>query len=97
MLVARTTTHTNKALHNHRSCDAHIRICQRCESGNVDDEIHALLHCTMFSVERENFLHEVIKVETNFQSLSDNCKLETILSKAPIVNLTAHFILQCKF
>ena len=49
------------------------RICQRCERGNVDDEMNTLLHCKTFSVEREEFLREVIKVETNFQSLSDNC------------------------
>ena len=55
------------------------RICQRCNSGSVDNEIHMLLCCQKFSMERINLLSKANKIEKNFQSLSDICKLEVLL------------------
>ena len=51
------------------------RICQRCNSGSVDDEIHLMLHCQKFSIERINLLSKANEIQENFQSLDDISKL----------------------
>ena len=71
------------------------RTCQRCNSGSVDDEIHLMLHCQKFSIERINLLSKANEIQENFQSLDDISKLEVLLSNPAIVNMTAKYVLQC--
>ena len=73
------------------------RICKRCENDKVDDEIHVLLYCSKFHVRRCSLIKEVTKLYCDFENLSDICKLEILLCKPDTVNLTARFILDCKF
>lgn len=56
------------------------RICCRCTSGQVEDEIHYLLHCTCHANHREIFTTYLTSECQNFQNLDDKCKLIWILN-----------------
>jgi hypothetical protein len=53
------------------------RICCRCTSGQVEDEIHYLLHCTCHANHREIF---TTYLTSECQNLDDKCKLIWILN-----------------
>jgi hypothetical protein len=50
-----------------------------CTSGQVEDEIHYLLHCTCHANHREIFTTYLTSECQNFQNLDDKCKLIWIL------------------
>ena len=52
----------------------------RCTSGQVEDEIHYLLHCTYHANHREIFTTYLTSECQNFQNLDDKCKLIWILN-----------------
>ena len=59
------------------------RICCRCTSGQVEDEIHYLqnvLRCTCHANHREIFTTYLTSECQNFQNLDDKCKLIWILN-----------------
>ena len=72
-------------------------LCQRCNCGSIDDELHVLLYCAGFYSERKKIMLEVCKTEKHFLTLNDSSKLEILLSHPTIVNLTAKYILSCNF
>ena len=51
------------------------RICTRCESNEIDDEIHLLLHCNAMNNEREILLNSVATI-INMQPLKIICFYE---------------------
>ena len=53
------------------------RICCRCTSGQVENEIHYLLHCTYHADHREIF---TTYLTSECQNLDDKCKLIWILN-----------------
>ena len=62
-----------------------LRLCQcpwtsLCTSGQVEDEIHYLLHCTYHANHREIFTTYLTSECQNFQNLDDKCKLIWILN-----------------
>ena len=61
---------------------SHQRLCGQCDSGEVEDEIHFLLHCSKFANER----HELFKV------ISNSCK--TFLSLRPQEKL--YWLMNCE-
>ena len=56
------------------------RICCRCTSGQVEDEIHYLLHCTCHTNHREICTTYLTSECQNFQNLDDKWKLIWILN-----------------
>ena len=46
------------------------RICTRCESNEIDDEIHLLLHCNAINNEREILLNSIAGI-INMQPTND--------------------------
>ena len=46
------------------------RICTRCESNEIDDKIHLLLHCNAMNNEREILLNSVATI-INMQPTND--------------------------
>ena len=42
-----------------RNIEKSLRICKRCDSSSIDDEIHMLLYCSKFSQEREQLVSKV--------------------------------------
>ena len=68
------------------------QICCRCTSGQVEDEIHYLLHCTYHANHREIFTTYLTSECQNFQNLDDKCKLIWILNNEDPTILNNHLI-----
>ena len=49
-------------------------ICQRCQTNQVDDEIHFLMQCNPFELDRKALPSEAEKYITNFNTLSETEK-----------------------
>ena len=56
------------------------RICQRCTSNSVDDEIHFLITCSYFATQRTSLLAESKLLNSEFDSLSNDDKFIYIMS-----------------
>ena len=50
------------------------RICQRCTSNSVDDEIYFLITCSYFATQRASLLVESKLLNSEFDSLSNDAK-----------------------
>ena len=50
------------------------RICQRCTSNSIDDEIHFLITCSYFATQRTSLLAESKLLNSEFDSLSNDDK-----------------------
>ena len=81
----------------YRNIQRELRICKRCDSHSIDDEIHALLYCTKFQDDRGKLIQQVCKLYKQFETCDDIGKLKILLSAPDIVNSTARFIVQCDF
>ena len=55
------------------------RICQRCTSNSVDDEIHFLITCFYFATQRTSLFSES-KLNSEFDSLSNDNNFIYIMS-----------------
>ena len=55
------------------------RLCKYCTSNKIDDERHAILECNTFSIKRNCFLGKINSLMPNFEQLSPEHKLVTIL------------------
>ena len=73
------------------------RICQRCISNSVDDEIHFLITCSYFATQRTSLLAESKLHKTEFDSLSNNDKFSYIMSSThrPLVICLAKYTYTC--
>ncbi|XP_056020221.1 uncharacterized protein LOC130054426 [Ostrea edulis] len=71
------------------------RICSKCNSGLLGDEIHFLIKCEKFADERKSFCGAIEKTVKIFTKLNDEQKFIYILcSEEPsILNITGKFIL----
>ena len=47
------------------------QVCRRCQTNQVDDEIHFLMQCNMFELDRKALLSEAKKYITNIRSGSN--------------------------
>ena len=56
-----------------------LRVCRYCDSGDCDDEQHAILFCKTFMLKRQCFFARITTMYSAFPSLSDDDKLKTIL------------------
>ena len=55
------------------------RLCRYCSSNRIDDEKHAILECSTFSLKRNCFFGKITSLLPNFQFMSLEHKLLTIL------------------
>ena len=55
------------------------RICKYCNSKEIDDERHTILECNTLSIKRNCFLGKMNSLIPNFEQLSPEHKLLTIL------------------
>ncbi len=65
------------------------RICQLCDSGNVEDERHFLISCTALNHKRHNLYILVSQSVTDFNLLSDENMFLTLMSDPLICTFTA--------
>ncbi len=56
------------------------RICKFCNSGEVEDELHFLLRCNLYSDERSYLLCKISDLYKNFNELSDVMKFRVLLN-----------------
>ena len=70
------------------------RICNKCNSGLLGDEIHFLIKCDKFVIERKSFYDVLENAVPNFSTLNDEQKYMYILSseELSILNPVAKFI-----
>ena len=73
------------------------RICQRCTSNSVDDEIHFLITCSYFATQRTSLLAESKLLNSEFDSLSNDDKFIYIMSSThrPLVICLAKYTYSC--
>ena len=55
------------------------RICKYCSSNKIDDEKHAILECSTFSIKRNCFIGKFTSLMPNFGQMSPEHQLLTIL------------------
>ena len=73
------------------------RICQRCTSNSVDDEIYFLITCSYFATQRTSSLAESKLLNSEFDSLSNDNKYIYIMSSThrPLVICLAKYTYSC--
>ncbi|MEE6524342.1 hypothetical protein FKM82_023739 [Ascaphus truei] len=73
-----------------------MRLCQRCELGEVEDETHFLLRCTQYSEVRSAHLEKLTAVIQNFNNTEENQKIAILLGEdETTAELAAHYISTC--
>ena len=73
------------------------RICQRCTSNSIDDEIHFLITCSYFATQRTSLLAESKLLNSEFDSLSNNDKFIYFMASThrPLVICLAKYTYSC--
>ena len=71
---------------------AEERLCLVCNSGEVENEAHLLLHCTAYNLQRQ-LLYEKIDDPISFASLSEKEQLKVILNGSDLVKSTSQYII----
>ena len=73
------------------------RMCQRCQTTQVNDEIHFLIQCYMFVLDRKALLSEAGKYITNFNIYCDTEHFKAIMSSEnhAIINALAKYTYVC--
>ena len=69
------------------------RICRRCQTTQIDDEIHFLMQCNTFELDRKALLSEAGKYITNFNTQCDTEQFKSIMSSEnnAIINALAKY------
>lgn len=65
----------------------HLRLCQQCNSGEVEDEKHFLLKCSKYNNERVDLYKTISESCKNFVRLDDDQKLIWLLNCEDIIIL----------
>ena len=65
------------------------RFCKKCNTGEIEDEIHFLLLCNHFETDRKNILDLVECEVKNFHTLSCENKLILLMNNGNISILNA--------
>ena len=69
----------------------HQRLCEQCDSGEVEDEIHFLLCCSKFREERQQLFKTISQSCNNFLQLNPREKFYWLMTScnnvAPVTNL----------
>ncbi len=65
------------------------RVCEVCDSDNVEDEMHFLCTCNAFTQERTKLLTNVSQFVCNFNELSFEDKFIVLMSDPNICTFTA--------
>ena len=73
------------------------RICRRCQTNQVDNEIHFLMQCNLLELDRKDLLSEAEKYITNFNTLSETEQFTCIMRSEnhTIINALAKYTYAC--
>ena len=67
------------------------RTCFVCDNA-VESELHAVIHCPMYSDLRDTFFSTCEEINPQFTVFNDTAKLHYISSAGEIVNISAKFL-----
>ena len=65
------------------------RLCRVCDSGEVENELHAIIRCPAYCDIRAELYSAAVKADSNFMDFTDDIKLSFIFSRSIIVLATA--------
>lgn len=65
------------------------RVCHRCNTGEIDDEIHYLFKCVKFTQEKAELNEQITLIYQNINNLDDNNRLLWILNNENSIILKA--------
>lgn len=72
----RTSSHRLQIeLGRYQGVPRHNRICTKCSSNVIEDELHFLFECSKYDEDRESMLFEITTVCSNFRNLNSQNKL----------------------
>ena len=77
-----------------------MRLCVKCDSNEIEDELHFLLLCSSHQEQRVQLVSKACKVIPNFNNMNDKDKFKSILSSSDseLINEIGIFLnktLQC--
>ena len=72
----------------------HQRLCEQCDSGEVEDEIHFLLCCSKFREERQQLFKTISQSCSNFLQLNPREKFYWLMTceDVSVLKELCHFI-----
>ena len=75
--------------HTHPSTPPHLRICTKCTSNKVDDELHFTIECTKFQHLREPLFKKVTEIIPTFPHANSLTKFKMLLTSENLEILVA--------
>merc|ERR1712082_102586 len=82
--------------HRQTSVPREDRRCSSCPQGEVETELHFLLHCDKYKEIRASFIPKIIQKNKEFETITDTSALQYILGeKLECTTLAAHFVWNC--
>ena len=70
------------------------RICQVCNKGEVESEIHFMFQCPLYSQERLLLNVDANRLDNNYKAMTDKEKLILLFNNKHILKATAGYIKQ---
>ena len=73
------------------------RLCTKCDSGQIEDEIHFFIHCPKYEIYRKKLNHNLKSIYMNFNTLTGS-KIFPILNSSSLIVLKAiiEYINKCQ-
>ena len=71
------------------------RVCSHCTTGEVETEMHFLLHCQRYKNTRQHFFDKFESLVPSFTSLPDDEKLKVLLGEGHTAPLSGRFVKEC--
>ena len=94
----RLSDHTlaiEKGRHRNTWLPKEQRICGHCKTGEVETEMHFLLHCEKYSEIRAHYFSKFSLTIQNFLSQTNEEKIKILLGEGPMATTAAKYILAC--
>ena len=67
--LRRSFTKLRTSSHIYQGVPRHNRVCTKCSSNVIEDELHFLIECSKYDEDRESMLFEITTVCSNFRNL----------------------------
>ncbi|XP_037402655.1 T-lymphocyte activation antigen CD80-like [Pygocentrus nattereri] len=71
------------------------RVCGHCKTGEVETEVHFLLHCPKYEHIRNKYFSQFEEEESGFRALTDSQKLTVTLGEGPSAPTAARYVHEC--